>query len=118
MICGLLSMTMPRIDAGVVCILRETIVTFELASALARVDLPTLGAPISATKPQRVPPGAAPSARSSLIGCRRRGRLRARSLPRRQPSRRHACYRRGLRQALNPVVPPRPETADHGVVRY
>ena len=45
---------MPRISARVVCTLRETIVTFEPTSGLTRVDLPALGAPISATKPQRV----------------------------------------------------------------
>src|SRR5689334_13975056 len=45
---------MPRISARVVCTLRETIVTLAPTSALTSVDLPTLGAPISATKPQRV----------------------------------------------------------------
>src|ERR1700755_3401897 len=58
MICALLSITMPRIRARVVCTLRETIVTLEPTSALTSVDLPTLGAPISATKPQRVGPSA------------------------------------------------------------
>jgi hypothetical protein len=53
MICALFSITMPRISARVVCTLRETIVTLEPTSALTSVDLPTLGAPISATKPQR-----------------------------------------------------------------
>src|SRR6185437_10004632 len=54
MICALSSMTMPRISARVVCTLRETMVTFEPTSAFTSVDLPTLGAPIRATKPQRV----------------------------------------------------------------
>src|ERR1700681_2213267 len=54
MIWALLSITMPRISARVVCTLRETIVTLEPTRALTSVDLPTLGAPISATKPQRV----------------------------------------------------------------
>src|SRR6185312_12692816 len=54
MICALPSTTMPRISARVVCTLRETMVTLEPTSALTSVDLPTLGAPISATKPQRV----------------------------------------------------------------
>src|SRR5579871_4944527 len=54
MIWALFSMTMPRISARVVCTLRETMVTFEPTKALTSVDLPTLGAPISATKPQRV----------------------------------------------------------------
>src|ERR1700704_6229792 len=67
MICALLSMTMPRISARVVCTLRETIVTLEPTSALTSVDLPTLGAPISATKPQRVASGAAVCAGSSII---------------------------------------------------
>src|ERR1700680_682311 len=59
MICALFSITMPRIRARVVCTLRETIVTLEPTSALTSVDLPTLGAPISATKPQRVATGEA-----------------------------------------------------------
>src|SRR6202008_558247 len=54
MICALPSMTIPRISARVVCTLRETMVTLEPTSALTSVDLPTLGAPISATKPPRV----------------------------------------------------------------
>src|SRR5215467_10279558 len=54
MICAAPSTTMPRISARVVCTLRETMVTLEPTSALTSVDLPTLGAPISATKPQRV----------------------------------------------------------------
>src|SRR5947209_1691168 len=53
--CASFSMTMPRMSARVVCTLRETIVTLEPTSALTSVDLPTLGAPIRATKPQRVP---------------------------------------------------------------
>src|SRR6202045_2303931 len=67
MIWALLSMTMPRISARVVCTLRETMVTLEPTSALTSVDLPTLGAPISATKPQRVATGTASSAVSSII---------------------------------------------------
>src|SRR5205085_2037987 len=46
--------TIPRTIARVVCTLRLTIETFEPTSALTRVDLPAFGAPISATKPQRV----------------------------------------------------------------
>src|SRR5262245_44129359 len=41
-------------------------VTLEPTSALTRVDLPTLGAPISATKPQRVAAGAS-SARALSV---------------------------------------------------
>src|ERR1700730_7852609 len=67
MIWALFSITMPRISARVVCTLRETIVTLEPTSALTSVDLPTLGAPISATKPQRVAGFAAPSGVSSII---------------------------------------------------
>src|SRR6202043_943718 len=67
MICALLSITMPRIRARVVCTLRETIVTLEPTSALTSVDLPTLGAPISATKPQRVATGAASPGMLSVI---------------------------------------------------
>src|SRR6202158_5450240 len=65
-ICALLSITMPRISARVVCTLRETIVTLEPTSALTSVDLPTLGAPISATKPQAVA-GATSSGGLSVI---------------------------------------------------
>src|SRR5579871_293796 len=54
MICEWPSIAMPRIRARVVCTLRETMVTLEPTSALTSVDFPTLGAPISATKPQRV----------------------------------------------------------------
>src|SRR3954470_19823331 len=66
MICEWPSMTMPRIRARVVCTLRETMVTLEPTSALTSVDLPTLGAPISATKPQRVSVGV-PGAGSTVI---------------------------------------------------
>src|SRR5262249_42903359 len=61
-ICELPSMTMPRIRARVVCTLRETIETFSPTSALISVDSPTLGAPIRATKPQRVAAAAVSSA--------------------------------------------------------
>src|SRR5258708_1642890 len=67
MICALFSITMPRINARVVGTLRETIVTLEPTSALTSVDLPTLGAPISATKPQRVATGTASPGVSSII---------------------------------------------------
>ena len=46
---------MPRIKARVVCTLCDTMVTLEPTSALSSVDLPALGAPISAIKPQLVP---------------------------------------------------------------
>src|SRR5206468_8280650 len=64
---ALFSTRMPRISARVVCTLRETMVTLAPTSALTRVDLPTLGAPINATKPQRVADGAALSGASSVI---------------------------------------------------
>src|SRR5579864_7426270 len=67
MICALPSTTMPRISARVVCTLRETIVTLEPTSALTSVDLPTLGAPIRATKPHAVAAGAVPSCGASVI---------------------------------------------------
>src|SRR5579863_9158337 len=67
MICAWFSITMPRISARVVCTLRETIVTLEPTSALTSVDLPTFGAPISATKPQRVAADAGPPGGSSVI---------------------------------------------------
>src|SRR5262249_18734458 len=43
-----------RNNARVVCTLCDTIATLVPTSALISVDLPTLGAPISATNPQRV----------------------------------------------------------------
>src|ERR1700730_7275804 len=46
---------MPRTVERVVCALRETTETLEPTSALISVDLPALGAPIKATKPQEVP---------------------------------------------------------------
>src|ERR1041385_3806364 len=52
--CASPSAAMPRIRARVVCTLRDTMVTLEPTSALSSVDLPALGAPISATNPQRV----------------------------------------------------------------
>src|SRR4051812_45342437 len=67
MIWALLSITMPRISARVVCTLRETMVTLEPTSALTSVDLPTLGAPIRATKPQAVAAGVTCSVASSII---------------------------------------------------
>src|ERR1700704_3375401 len=48
------SIATPRTSVRVVCTLWETIVTLVPTSALMSVDLPALGAPISATKPQRV----------------------------------------------------------------
>src|SRR6202171_3493645 len=64
---ALLWITISRISARVVCTLRETIVTLEPTSALTSVDLPTLGAPISATKPQAVAAGTGSSGDSSVI---------------------------------------------------
>src|SRR3569832_2189206 len=67
MICALFSTTLPRISARVVCTLRETIVTLDPTNALPSVDLPTLGAPISATKPQAVARGVASACDASVI---------------------------------------------------
>ena len=53
-ICAAPSVTTPRIWARVVCALWVTIDTLVPTSALSSVDLPALGAPTSATKPQRV----------------------------------------------------------------
>src|ERR1700684_831427 len=54
MSCASPSMAMPRTSVRVVCTFGVTIEILAPTSALASVDLPTLGAPISATKPQRV----------------------------------------------------------------
>ena len=53
-------MAMPRSGMRVVCTLWLTIATLAPTSALTSVDLPALGAPMTATKPQRGL-GAAPS---------------------------------------------------------
>ena len=47
-------LAMPRIRARVVCTLWVTIDTFAPTSRFSSVDLPALGAPIRATKPERV----------------------------------------------------------------
>ena len=52
-ICASPSMAMPISRARVVCALALTIATFCPTSALTSVDLPALGAPITATNPQR-----------------------------------------------------------------
>ena len=54
MICASRWIAMPRTCERVVCTLRDTMETFAPTSALSSVDLPALGAPMSATKPQRV----------------------------------------------------------------
>src|ERR1700687_3128337 len=48
----------PRSKVRVVCTLWETIATLAPTIALISVDLPTLGAPISAMNPQRLAAGA------------------------------------------------------------
>src|SRR5262245_7312374 len=50
-ICAGPSIAMPSTRARVVCTFRETIETFAPTRAFSSVDLPELGAPISATKP-------------------------------------------------------------------
>src|SRR5262249_587597 len=55
-------MAMPRSKARVVCTLCEAIATLLLPSALINVDLPTLGAPMSAMNPQRLSARPPPSA--------------------------------------------------------
>src|ERR1700730_14836218 len=52
--CAAPSMAMPRTRVRVVCTLGVTMEILAPTNALINVDLPTLGAPISATKPQRV----------------------------------------------------------------
>ena len=48
------SMAMPRIGMRVVCTLWLTIEILAPTSAFTNVDLPALGAPMTAMKPQRV----------------------------------------------------------------
>src|SRR5688572_11080097 len=71
---------MPRTSARVVCTLCETIAILDPTSAFSSVDLPALGAPIRATKPQcglSTGATASSSARAGSPGC---GRLEARPL--------------------------------------
>ena len=53
-------MTTPRIARRVVCGLSDTIATLWPTIELTSVDLPTLGRPASATKPERVLIAASP----------------------------------------------------------
>src|SRR5882724_2804076 len=101
MIWALFSITIPRISARVVCTLRETMVTLEPTSALTSVDLPTLGAPISATKPQAVAAGARPPSDSTVIAAAdafARDHHRGRDLFRRPLAAAEAFGRRQARQ--------------------
>src|SRR6202045_507460 len=68
MSCAAPSMAMPRTSVRVVCTFGVTMEILAPTSALINVDLPTLGAPISATKPQRVvaSAGAASSCSSAI----------------------------------------------------
>ena len=72
MSCASPSIAMPRMIARVVCTLGLTIVTLLPTSALTRVDLPTFGAPMMATKPQRRPRrvGSAAATREAAQLCR------------------------------------------------
>src|SRR5262245_7127089 len=63
------STAMPRSVARVVCTLRLTMATFAPTSALTSVDLPALGAPITAMKPHRVSAPASGAAVGSSSGC-------------------------------------------------
>src|SRR5690606_27272028 len=54
MICVVPSVATPRMRVRVVCTLGVTIDSLAPTSALSRVDLPALGAPTRATKPQRL----------------------------------------------------------------
>src|SRR4051794_18907043 len=70
------TVTTPRIARRVVCGLSETIATLCPTIALTSVDLPTLGRPASATKPERVIDGAIPGMpgqRGGSLGGRRPG---------------------------------------------
>ena len=84
-ICAAPSTRMPRTVARVVCALRETIDTFAPISELSSVDLPALGAPTSATKPQRLSLMRRSDARGTPV--RRPVRRRAWSSLRRFPAR-------------------------------
>src|SRR5258708_25072348 len=66
------SIAIPRMLARVVCTLGVTMVTLLPTIALTRVDFPTFGAPMMATKPQRCEPvscGASSEVPSISTGC-------------------------------------------------
>src|SRR5262245_23751784 len=72
------AMAMPRSKARVVCTLCDTMATLLPTSALISVDLPTLGAPISAMNPHRVSSGGADRSTSGRgAPSSRRGAARA-----------------------------------------
>ncbi len=52
--CAVPAIITPRTRMRVVCTLRETMVIFAPVSAFTSVDLPALGAPITAATPKRV----------------------------------------------------------------
>src|SRR5712692_1773442 len=110
------SIAMPRTSARVVCTLWLTIETLVPTSALMSVDLPALGAPISAMKPQRVA-GAAGSAGSPIRAVRRHalprqhgggGRLLGRALRAAAPFGRFALGKLDRDAELGAVVGARP----------
>src|SRR5262245_60740163 len=68
--CASPSIAMPRSSVRVVCTLCDTMVTLVPTSALMSVDLPALGAPISAMKPQRRPASWAPGVGSAIAAVR------------------------------------------------
>ena len=84
------SVAMPRTGMRVVCTLRLTMDTLAPTSALTSVDLPALGAPMTAMKPQRVSGAGVGMGAGSLIGPA--PRPRARAAPWRRPARRRACW--------------------------
>ena len=103
-ICASPSIAMPRTRARVVWTLRETIETFTPTSVLRSVDLPAFGAPISATKPQRVGPARSEAGSVMLDTTTRRPRRRPKSPRAASPLRPRPVARRastslGLRRA-------------------
>ena len=89
------SLAMPRTGTRVVCTLCETIDTLAPTSALTSVDLPALGAPMTAMKPQRCSAiGGVPLFCSTVThAIRLRRRLRAPAARGRRPARPRASRR-------------------------
>src|SRR5262249_46463765 len=109
----------PRMIERVVCTLWLTIETLVPTRRLIKVDLPALGAPISATKPQRVgvssvgapigvPDALADQTRCARACLRRRGREPTRARARRVGSRCVGPRRRRYPPPRPALPPPRP----------
>ena len=110
---------MPRTMARVVCTLWVTIDTLAPTSWLTSVDLPALGAPISATKPERVGTGRESGRGLTVLSSSRQCPSRSQTPSRtrtawRPPARPRAWSGRCRSPAQMPDLAPHREAADRG----